>query len=208
MNILRHFEKGRKYLLERFISCLEDFEHLLREATVEEEVQLFLNAHQFLLTTGNPFDSSFVVPKLRLGVEYVTDFAVCDLDQRGYHWELIELERPDARLFTKSGDPTKELTHAIGQVQRWRRWVSDNSEYCRNLFHKSLDLSFFHIEGRKEWHRLDDLRTSVIIGRKEALTDQTRDTLHQMNVDFRGTTEIMTYDKLLDRAYQNLMIWR
>jgi hypothetical protein len=193
-------------LQETIVSC----ERVFETAATEEEVQTFLADHPFLLfegaLIGNWFlKSNHVISKLKLGSEYVTDFAVCACTQTGFHWQFIEIERPDIKLFNKQGDPTKELTHAIGQVQQWRRWVNDNSEYCKNIFAKHIKKEHFSItaaigKAPKAWHRTDDLVTKIIIGRKASLTTENVDRLHQMNVDMKGAVEVMTFDRLLDRA--------
>ena len=41
-------------------------------------------------------------------------------------YTTVELESHNAKSFTKKGDYTKELTHAIKQIIDWRSWISDN----------------------------------------------------------------------------------
>ena len=36
-------------------------------------------------------------------------------------------------MFTKSGDPTSDLTHAIQQVRDWHTWIHVNVDYARKL---------------------------------------------------------------------------
>lgn len=196
-----------------FLAALKEeivaFESVLETAATEEDLQIFLADHPSLLSGGIYPDFFHVIPKLKLGSEYVTDFAACTCRQTGFHWKLIEIERPDLKLFNKRGDPTKELTHAIGQVQQWRRWINDNSEYCRSNFVRHIRKEHFRVTmtiGRapKAWHRLDDIATKVIIGRKATLTPDNLDRLYQINVDMRGAVEVMTFDRLLDQARENL----
>lgn len=105
-----------------------EFAAILANDPSEEEVLQYLDENRFLLVAGltgimpsilcSRFEtfSFFVIPKLRLGSEYVVDFAIGRLTQMGYWWTLVELERPGYKLFTLKGNQTKELTHAIRQV--------------------------------------------------------------------------------------------
>lgn len=46
-------------------------------------------------------------------------------------------------------------------------------------------------------HRPHMTVCKAIIGRKDSLTRKTENLLEQMNVDYRGAIEIMTYDRFL-----------
>jgi hypothetical protein len=199
-----------------------EFATLLASNPLEEEVQQFLNENRFLLVAGlsgffpTPLDFCLldfvIIPKLRLGAEYVVDFAVGRLLQFGHSWTLIELESPRSRLFTLSSNPTKELTHAIKQAHEWRSWMSINSHYVAKVLDSAIDrvvqsntvsssicdLSERVSEYRSSGgHLINMITCKVIIGRKDSLTKKTEDLLVQMNADYSGNVEIMTYDRLL-----------
>lgn len=72
----------------------------------------------------------WVLPQKRLGAEHVPDFMIGEKDSLGYRWQAVELEHPKDRMFTKAGNPTAKLTHAIRQIQDWRTWLQQNQNYA------------------------------------------------------------------------------
>lgn len=49
------------------------------------------------------------------------DFAWLNDRSDGPEWVLVEVERPDIKLFTQKGDPSAPLNHAIEQAKSWRQ---------------------------------------------------------------------------------------
>ncbi len=93
------------------------FQRALSTATSERPVQAFLEQHPLLLIQHlGGGHGRYVIRKLRLGRDFVPDFVIGERDSNGFHWELVELESPTARMFTKAGDPTRALNHAIRQI--------------------------------------------------------------------------------------------
>lgn len=48
-------------------------------------------------------------------------------------WTLIEIERPQDKIFTTSDDFTSRFTHAFGQVLDFQQWVDQNVAYAQEL---------------------------------------------------------------------------
>lgn len=182
-----------------FEILLSDFRNVLEIATNKKPILSFLEQNPIMLPLGHRFYDPYIISDFSLDSEHVVDFAACALNQSGYYWTFIRFEMPGSLMFSESNLPTRQLTQSVNEVQRWRRWASNNQEYCKTLFHKSIDHSFFVMRGEKDWHRVDDLGALIVIGRKDSLNEHTRDMLHQMNTDYRGSIEIMTYDRILDR---------
>jgi hypothetical protein len=159
---------------EALEAVIEDYLALLASDPNEEKVQVFLGDNPILI-------SSFaeVFPKRRLGAEHVTDF-VCRLGDGEY--ELVELERPDAGLFTKAGNPHSDLTHGIRQLEDWLDWVSEHLSYARN----SLPGIF-------------EPRARLIIGRSSQLSVPQRNALRRKNAELKRI-QIVTFDDLTETA--------
>jgi len=174
------------------------FEELLRSSDREEDVHQFLACNSwlisfsffgdgFLLDSGTHSCSS----KGRLGDSFVTDFLFLSsnlpLNDPRPMAHFIEIERPNLLLFTKAGDPTSGLTHAIRQVQDWRQWVDQNRAFLYRTFPFSCN---------------DGVHDSflVIAGRRDHMDVSKRLRLAQMNQDLNGI-RIMTYDTILERAF-------
>jgi hypothetical protein len=164
-----------------------EFKAMLTGAKDERPVQKFLERHPAIL--GSTMDGHlgrWVVPQKRLGSEHVPDFLLADLNSYGFHWRVVELESPKARMFNRNGDPSAKLTHAIRQIQDWRSWLSKNSSYA----HRKVS------RGGLGLHGIRATAPGVIyIGRADDLDDSDQDRRAQMSDELR--IDIATYDRLL-----------
>jgi hypothetical protein len=129
----------------------------------------------------------WVIPQPRLGAELVPDFLLAEGCSIGLMWVAVELESPTARLFTKQGDPTATLVHAIRQVHDWRAWLTQNGDYASRPKEKS-GLGFVDIDG--------SIPGLILLGRRESQDPATRDRRRQMMKDSR--IAIHSYDWLLE----------
>ncbi|MFY3002063.1 Shedu anti-phage system protein SduA domain-containing protein [Achromobacter xylosoxidans] len=113
---------------------IDVFRHALDSAKREEDVQFFLkNNPKLLIQHLGGGHGRWIIPKQRLGSEHVTDFMIGEKDSIGFHWTAVELESPLAKMFTKAGDPSATLNHAIKQIRDWRIWLSRNQNYAARL---------------------------------------------------------------------------
>lgn len=87
-------------------------------------------------------------------------------------------------MFTKNGDPTARLTHAIRQIEDWRDWLTRNASYAVR------DLGLPDIR--------PDLPGLVLIGRRASVDPATNSLRRQMAVTRK--IQIHTYEFLLDNA--------
>jgi Domain of unknown function (DUF4263) len=158
----------------------------LVKAQTENDLQQFLSEHPLLLATQmGGGHGRWVIPKQRLGCEYVTDFVVGERSSIGFEWHAVALESPKVRMFTKAGNPTKELTHAISQIQRWRAWLQQNQNYAsRSRIDSGLGLTDI----------ASNLPGLILIGRRADQTDETNSLRRQMVNDLR--IRIHSYDQL------------
>lgn len=112
----------------------KEWAELINQPEKEELYHTFLaaNAGFFLCDFHLKF---FCISKLRLGADYVIDFAV---PKEGYSngltWELIEIETPHIPPYTLDGIPSARLSRAIQQIQDWKRWMSENRREAEKLF--------------------------------------------------------------------------
>jgi hypothetical protein len=104
----------------------------LESATREEDMQQFLKENPYILIRWlSGGHGRWVLPKPKFGERYIPDFLVSDEDSIGYNWKLVELESPTAKMFTRTGDFTQVLNHAIRQVSDWREWIKQNISYAQ-----------------------------------------------------------------------------
>lgn len=105
--ICRQFDESRRGLRD-----------LLARNPDEPQLQKYLEEHPVLLAhaaLGGFYRVASVraalFAQVSLGRELQMDFAYCTGNSVGVHWTFIELERPDAPIFTRRGDPSRRLSH-------------------------------------------------------------------------------------------------
>ncbi len=159
----------------------------LETAPGEREMQRYFEQYPTVLIQHlGGGHGRWVIPQKKLGLQYVTDFLIADRHSAGYIWTAVELESPKAIMFTKSGDPSARLTHAIRQITDWRIWLERNRDYAaRPRGEDGLGLTSIS-------PRLPGL---IIIGRESDLVSDTG--ARRMELADRMNIEIHTYDWLV-----------
>ncbi|MCK4404576.1 MAG: DUF4263 domain-containing protein [candidate division Zixibacteria bacterium] len=169
---------------------VDAFNEVLSNATNESEVQTFLEKNPILLIQHlGGGHGRWVVPQKRLGAEHVTDFIIGERHSYGYEWQAVELENPNAPMFTKSGNPSRHLTHAIRQIQDWRAWLQRNQNYAARSESEG-GLGLIDIGAK--------IPGLILIGRRENVDSRTNELRRQMVNDIG--IMIHTYDFLIDSA--------
>ncbi|MBI4764963.1 MAG: DUF4263 domain-containing protein [Deltaproteobacteria bacterium] len=163
---------------------IKEYQSLLDNESSEQNVHDFLASHSYFFNgILRLYGESPIYSKVKLGAEYEVDFACFDTGSFGPEWYLIEIEAPAKKLFTKSGDPTSDLTHAIQQVRDWHTWIHENLNYVRKLMPLiEYPLGF------------------VFIGRRSHLTNDTKRKLRRLAHDHRMFMRIHTLDWLSGTA--------
>jgi Shedu protein SduA, C-terminal len=169
---------------------LQEFRRLLDEERGERPLQAFLQCYPtVLIQILRGGHTRWAIPQKRLGERHITDFILGEFNSLGYHWYPVELESPAAELFTKSGDPTKALMHALRQIHDWRLWLNQNLDYARRS----------RVEGGLELKKIRSNPKGIIfIGRRHMLTPDTQARREQMSHELR--IDIHTFDHLFDTA--------
>lgn len=169
---------------------VDSFVRALDRASNERDMQAFLEKAPLLLIQHlGGGHGRWVIPQKRLGAEYVPDFVVGQCDSSGFEWQIVELESPLAKMFTKSGDPSRALNHAIRQIADWRAWLKRNQDYAaRPREHNGLGLVDID----------SSARGLIVIGRRDKLDPATKERRRQLSADLR--IDIHTYDWLVSRS--------
>lgn len=74
---------------------------------------------------------TYVIPKPRLGSEYVPDFLVLGINSVGPQWVTVEIEGARHKILTNNGKLRQQTRHAIEQVEDWREWLIRNVGYAQ-----------------------------------------------------------------------------
>jgi len=187
-----------EYVVDRKLplSVLAQFRKALASAKDERPLQKFIERFPSMLVQHvRAGGQRWVISQKRLGAEYVPDFLIGWRSSAGVEWQAVELESPCVPLFTKSGEQSEQLRHAVRQVQDWRRWLLRNNAYASAPADQSgLDLKEIRA----------DLEGLIIIGRRESSDPQWNDLRKQIMSDLQ--IQIHTYDWLVETVADRLAI--
>lgn len=166
------------------------FESALNDARDERDMQRFLEANpRLLIQQINGGGDAWVIPRQRLRRNYETDFMIAQNESTGLAWYGVELERPQAIMFTKKGDLSASLTHALRQINDWRDWFSHNRDYAERP-PKPSGLGLTDID--------PELEGLIIIGRDSDIDESTHERRRRWARHHR--VKIETYDWLVSQA--------
>jgi len=163
---------------KHFSRLLSSYNTLLESMPEREEVlQVFLKENPTLLCPTY----TKMWPKLPFGRK-ITDFVF--LDAYG-EYTLVELEKPQDRLFIKNGDTSKELNHAQNQILDWKRYIEDNLSTVQ----KELGLSRISTNPKG----------IIVIGRSSSLNEENIRKLASIQNE-SPKLQILTYDDIFINA--------
>ena len=181
-------EEGRSREREEQLANAEAILTNLRLGIAEMEEALSLavrdeaRLHQLLIRFPQLFGLEYVqiISKHQLGKDFVADFAL--LKHTGVV-DMVEIEASNLSLYTKAGNPRKELVHAEQQVLDWLDWLTENAPYAGKTLPGVVSPRGF-----------------VVIGSRANLEPGDAGRLRRRNRAWADSIAILTYDDLLDRA--------
>lgn len=168
---------------------LEELEEVVASAPTEEPIQRFLQDRPHILCSLIRGPIRYIIPKAPIGLAYVTDFLLAEVDSMGIRWVLIELETPTSEIALKSkNDFDKYARQGISQVREWREWLQLNLANARQQQSEG-GLGLFDIRPQA-----DGL---VLVGRRQRLSpraDHIRARLYETE-----NIRVRTYDWLVEQ---------
>ncbi|WP_179863541.1 Shedu anti-phage system protein SduA domain-containing protein [Bacillus cereus] len=160
-------------------NIIQQFHKMILNPNVcEEEFQVYLKENPALI---DPLAKE-VIPKQRLGVEYITDFVIRKLNDE---YVLVEIEKPSTPIFTKMNDFTAQFTHALGQILDFQEWVESNIAYAEKLM-----------------PGIGSPLGLLVLGRKNELSEFQKKKLRRFNINNQGKVKVITFDDLIDNAHR------
>lgn len=169
-----------------------------RVGVSEADIQRFLEQHPSLLPRPSGliqgghhlphFDALVTQPRL-VGYESRTpDFLWVASDSAAVTAVFIEIEAPNKPWWTKVGKPCSQLTHAISQLQDWKRWFDETTN--QQSFRRFYEIDSF-LNGRAfRQHYV------LIYGRRAEANASPESTSRRNYLERDGRTTIMTFDRL------------
>jgi hypothetical protein len=166
---------------------MADWTNLLAASgTTEPDCLAFLRDHAGLFFVEHP-ETPFAIAELELGSDLRVDFAVVrEGYSSGTQYTLYELEPPNAKLFTRDGHTSHQLTKGLDQVRDWRRWLRANRRSAEQLLPSKTWANDGHA----------DLRFAIVIGRREE-TEQWSERISGFRED--ETIDLVSFDRLTER---------
>lgn len=154
---------------------LNQFRVLLSKQSAEEVYQRFLSTNPVLL---DPL-SSTVFPKQSLGLEFKTDYVVRRLDGE---YILVEIEKPQDKIFTRSSNFSSKFSHAFGQIIDFLEWIDTHSAYAKSLM-----------------SGISSPRAMLIMGTRKDMSLHQQSKLKRLNQSLKNI-EILTFDDVMSRG--------
>jgi hypothetical protein len=164
-----------KELISKFVALID-------EELREEEYQKFLEQHPVFIDAL----ASNIINKHKLGDDLITDFVIETLKGE---YLIIEIEKPQDKIFNKNGDFSNVFSHAFGQVIGFLDWIASNIAYAERKLPGITAPRGLLIMGRTKDLKPDMLRKLRIFNKNS------------------NNIEILTYDDVVSRAdslYKNL----
>lgn len=186
-----------------------EFLCILKTGRGERLVRNFLKKRAWIVAESfhKITDAHYVVCEFPFGSDYRADFVVLGGYSGGWEIHFIELEPPDAPLFTKSGVMAKRLNGAVNQVDSWRMFIEQNrQEVLRELSKYAMNHDLLRGPSTAEptdsvgW-RLSHPKTSlhvyydIVIGRRANLNRS--ELVKKAAFGSNHNIEVMTYDRFL-----------
>jgi hypothetical protein len=126
-------------------AVLAEYEKLISGTPEEQEVQRFLEQNAVLWNFLAP---ARIWHKPRILGQKVADFGVLS---RQDIFHLIEIEKPQTRLFTAKGKPTAELEEGFQQLRDWKDKIDHHRAAaleCLGIPGRDVEIRFILIAGR------------------------------------------------------------
>lgn len=179
------FQAFRENSIKINKKVIENYQKIIQNPTSsEEDCQKYLFEHPVLI---DPLAKE-IIPKQRLGSDYITDFVIKKYNDE---YVLVEIEKPSTPIFTKSNDFTSKFSHALGQVIDFQEWVETNISYANT-----------------QMPSISSPSGILILGMMSTLTELQKKKLRRFNINNQGKVRVMTFDEVLQnsmRLYNNII---
>ena len=177
LSAIRETSASPEKTVELLAQKVSQFRDLLTTHTREEDIQSFLKENPFFLKPA-----SEVIPKQKLGEDFVTDFVLLNILDQGPSYTLVEIEKASHKVLTKDKLLAEPVNRAMKQTRDWDVWLEKNKAY---------------IQGKLRG--FETPQYLVVIGRSNELNDEEKEYLRSYNRQYKNIT-LLTYDDLLVQA--------
>jgi hypothetical protein len=101
-------------------AILSDYQALIHSRPTEEAIQKFMEGHPLIWAFLSP---QRILHKPPVLTKWKADFAVLSTQRILY---FVEIEKPQTKIATRTGNPHSQLQEGINQIRNWSIVVSDH----------------------------------------------------------------------------------
>jgi hypothetical protein len=188
------------------------FRHLLDSKPTEQDVQRFLEHNPALVpgarTPGSPsghppiYNVLIAQPKLPGLKSKFPDFMWIATHSQAWYPTLIEIERPDKKIFKSRAVPRAEFTQAYNQLAQWRCWFG-RPENTQTLIRE------YGVPEEITRYRSMKLHMILVYGRRSEFATEPAISEQRSALVPAADEELMSYDRLrVDKDLQDTVTVR
>ncbi|MBJ8552669.1 Shedu anti-phage system protein SduA domain-containing protein [Acinetobacter bereziniae] len=125
-----------------------------RENSSERELLQLLKENSFLFSEifSRHYGIQPIFSEVSFGNNFRCDFCWLNDNSSGPEWVLVEIEKPNSRLFNQKQEPSSELNHGIEQVKSWKRYFELHPAEKRRIFGAVSKFRYILVIGEKcDW---------------------------------------------------------
>jgi len=172
----------KKSTLEKYFDIVAQYKKLINKSDVKEpELQEFFEENHILLDQR----ITDVYPQKSFGGEKFPDFVI--VLSNGTH-VLVELEKPQDKIYNENGDPNAKFTHAEEQIREYLAMANEEKEFLRKRGLPNMCV--------------ENTRGLLIIGMSNELSKSDLAKLSRHKYSVCSTYEIKTFDDILEENIQ------
>ncbi|MCT9383414.1 DUF4263 domain-containing protein [Acinetobacter baumannii] len=127
-----------------------------RVKSSERELLQLLKENSFLFSElfSRHWGIQPIFSEVSFGNNFRCDFCWLNDNSDGPEWVLVEIEKPNVRLFNKKNEPSAELNHGIEQVKSWQRYFNFYPAEKSRIFGAVSKFRYILVIGEKnDWEQ-------------------------------------------------------
>ena len=172
------------------------YREVLYKSESEQQIQKYIKENRKWFIPGSILKNynfghhdAYLFPELKLGAEYVVDYALLGKNSSGYSLVLTEFEKPNTPfMILTSNTESHSVRKGLTQIRDWKRWMEDN----RNYFFESMGL-----KNRGIYIPISRIFYCIVVSRRDYMDKKSRDLRSELCYE-RNNTDIISFDRLGD----------
>lgn len=175
---------------------VDNYRIIINNSTNENQIQSYIkNNRKWFIPSAIFKDYNFghhdayLFPELKLGAEYIVDYALLGKNSDGFSLVLVEFEKADTPfLISSSNTESESVRKGLTQIRDWKRWIDKHKDY----FFESVGLKYKNID-------IPNSRIfyCLVVSRRNYMDSRATDLRSQICYEMNNT-KIVSFDRLAD----------